>query len=40
MHNNSYNALAGTVFNNYQFTFLGTVDFSVHYISDAWSASN
>ena len=39
-HNNSYNARAGTVFNNYKFTFLGTVDFSVHYISDAWSASN
>ena len=40
LDNNSYNALAGTVFNNYKFTFLGTVDFSVHYISDAWSASN
>ena len=38
--NNSYNASAGTVFNNYKFTFLGTVDFSVHYISAAWSASN
>ena len=40
LHNNSYNALAGTVFNNYKFTFLGTVNFSVHYISAAWSASN
>ena len=40
LSNNSYRALAGTVFNNYKFTFLETVDFSVHYVSDAWSASN